>query len=145
MINALLFVFGYRTSKMRQGKLSELIHNSARYSDLDECSVEAHFREIIDLVRISLSSNHANVHSLSLSGQPGPDAYDVVPNSNFVVARTAFKYTINTQMSNFTEVQTLLEGRGRPQTVPHPPSTFIFNVLLPVLICICRAKSNPSH
>lgn len=35
---------------MRQGKLSELIHNSARYPDLDECSVEVHFREIIDLV-----------------------------------------------------------------------------------------------
>lgn len=36
---------------MRQGKLSELIHNSANYPDLDECSVEVHFREIIDLVR----------------------------------------------------------------------------------------------
>lgn len=35
---------------MRQGKLSELIHNSANYPDLDECSVEVHFREIIDLV-----------------------------------------------------------------------------------------------
>ena len=53
-IDALLFVFGYRASKMRQGKLSELIHNSARYLDLDECSVEVHFREIIDLVRIFL-------------------------------------------------------------------------------------------
>ena len=37
---------------MRQGKLSELIHNSARYPDLDDCSVEVHFREIIDLVQI---------------------------------------------------------------------------------------------
>jgi len=50
-IDALLFVFGYRASKMRQGKLSELIHNSARYPELDECSVEVHFRDIIDLVR----------------------------------------------------------------------------------------------
>lgn len=47
-IDALLFVFGYRAPKMRQGKISELIHNSARYPDLDECSVEVHFREIID-------------------------------------------------------------------------------------------------
>ncbi|KAG1863144.1 hypothetical protein F4604DRAFT_1683729 [Suillus subluteus] len=31
------------------GKLSELIHNSARYPDLDECSMEVHFSEIIDL------------------------------------------------------------------------------------------------
>lgn len=49
-IDALLFVFGYRASKMRQGKLSELIHNSARHPDLDECSVEVHFRDIVDLV-----------------------------------------------------------------------------------------------
>ena len=53
-IDALLFVFGYRASKMRQGKLSELIHNSANFPDLDECSVEVHFREIIDLVSIEL-------------------------------------------------------------------------------------------
>ena len=50
-IDALLFVFGYRASKMRQGKLSELIHNSANYPDLEDCSVEVHFREIVDLVR----------------------------------------------------------------------------------------------
>jgi len=49
-IDALLFVFGYRASKMRQGKLSELIHNSDRYPNLQQCSVEVHFREIIDLV-----------------------------------------------------------------------------------------------
>ena len=49
-IDALLFVFGYRASKMRQGKLSELIHNSAKYPNLTDCSVEVHFREIVDLV-----------------------------------------------------------------------------------------------
>ena len=36
---------------MRQGKLSELIHNSANYPDLDDCKVEVHFQEITDLVR----------------------------------------------------------------------------------------------
>ncbi|KAF8548534.1 hypothetical protein OG21DRAFT_1489310 [Imleria badia] len=87
-IDAFLFVFGYRAPKMRQGKLSELIHNSARYPDLDDCSVE-----------------------------PGPDAYQVVPNSQLVVARIAYKnnsskYMINGCASNFTEVQTLLKGRG---------------------------------
>ncbi|KZT08792.1 RecF/RecN/SMC protein [Laetiporus sulphureus 93-53] len=96
-IDALLFVFGYRASKMRQGKLSELIHNSARHPDLDECSVEVHFREIIDL--------------------PGPDAFEVVPGSQLIVARTAYKnnssrYTINGRQSNYKEVQTLLKGRG---------------------------------
>ncbi|KAJ3891205.1 hypothetical protein GG344DRAFT_20486, partial [Lentinula edodes] len=48
-IDALLFVFGYRAAKMQQGKLSELIHNSARYSDLDRCTVDVYFRDIIDL------------------------------------------------------------------------------------------------
>ena len=49
-IDALLFVFGYRASKMRQGKLSELIHNSAGMEGLESCSVEVWFREIMDLV-----------------------------------------------------------------------------------------------
>ena len=49
-IDALLFVFVYRVLKMRQAKLSDLIHNSARYSNLQDCSVEVHFREIIDEV-----------------------------------------------------------------------------------------------
>ena len=53
-IDALLFVFGYRASKMRQGKISELIHNSANHPDLDECSVEVHFRDIIDLVSVAI-------------------------------------------------------------------------------------------
>ncbi|KAL6304841.1 RecF/RecN/SMC [Sparassis latifolia] len=96
-IDALLFVFGYRASKMRQGKLSELIHNSARYPNLDDCSVEVHFRDITDL--------------------PGPDAFEIVPGSDLVVARTAYKnnasrYSINGRQSNYTEVQTLLKGRG---------------------------------
>ncbi|KAI0312985.1 RecF/RecN/SMC N terminal domain-containing protein [Amylostereum chailletii] len=96
-IDALLFVFGYRASKMRQGKLSELIHNSAQYPDLDSCTVEVHFRDIVDL--------------------PGPDAYEVVPNSTLIVSRTAFKnnssrYTINSRASNYKEVQSLLKGRG---------------------------------
>ncbi|KAG9837974.1 structural maintenance of chromosome protein, partial [Aureobasidium melanogenum] len=35
VIDSLLFVFGFRASKMRQGKISALIHNSAAYPDLD--------------------------------------------------------------------------------------------------------------
>ena len=68
-IDALLFVFGYRASKMRQGKLSELIHNSARYTDLDFCSVEVHFREILDLVSSSQGyiRHLPYVHSLSIT------------------------------------------------------------------------------
>ena len=53
-IGALLFVFGYRaSSKLRQGKLSELIHYPVRYLNLHECSGEVLFRAIIDLLRFS--------------------------------------------------------------------------------------------
>lgn len=51
VIDSLLFVFGFRASKMRQGKISALIHNSAAFPDLDFCEVEVHFEEVIDLVR----------------------------------------------------------------------------------------------
>ncbi|SGY49508.1 BQ5605_C001g00787 [Microbotryum silenes-dioicae] len=152
-IDALLFVFGYRATKMRQGKLSELIHNSGvvvpeesstnplaptqdeadgvEYEDdesdddgslgkkkggkkgkgkkkdanygaaqeglIGSCTVEVWFREIIDL--------------------PGRDDFTVVPNSQLIVARTAYRnnssrYTINGKVSSFTEVQTLLKARG---------------------------------
>lgn len=50
VIDSLLFVFGFKAKKMRQGKLSELIHNSTNYQNLDSCTVEVHFQEIIDLV-----------------------------------------------------------------------------------------------
>ncbi|KAF9971964.1 hypothetical protein BGZ73_004997 [Actinomortierella ambigua] len=49
VIDALLFVFGYRANKMRQGKLSELIHNSTGSEGVDSCTVEIHFAEIIDM------------------------------------------------------------------------------------------------
>lgn len=82
---------------MRQGKLSELIHNSAKHPDLLTCSVEIHFQEIIDGDKT--------------------DEFTVVPNSSLVVSRQAYrnnssKYTINTRTSTFTEVTTLLKSRG---------------------------------
>ncbi|KAL7424908.1 Structural maintenance of chromosomes protein 4 [Cryptotrichosporon argae] len=96
-IDALLFVFGYRASKMRQGKLSELIHNSAGKEGLESCSVEVWFREIVDL--------------------PGVNDFLLVPNSQLVVTRTAFRnnssrYSVNNSSSSFTEVTTLLKGKG---------------------------------
>jgi structural maintenance of chromosome 4 len=50
VIDSLLFVFGFRASKMRQGKLSALIHNSAQFPNLEYCEVEVHFQEVMDLV-----------------------------------------------------------------------------------------------
>lgn len=50
VIDSLLFVFGFRASKMRQGKLSALIHNSAEFPNLDHCEVAVHFQEVLDHV-----------------------------------------------------------------------------------------------
>ena len=96
VIDSLLFVFGFRASKMRQGKISALIHNSAAFPDLDHCEVEVHFQEVMDL--------------------PG-GKHEIVPDSTLIISRRAFKnnaskYYINTRESNFTAVTELLKNRG---------------------------------
>lgn len=96
VIDSLLFVFGFRASKMRQGKISALIHNSAQYPDLDFCEVEVYFQEIIDL--------------------PG-GKHEVVPDTELVVSRRAFKnnssnYYLNGRTTNFTTVTTLLKEKA---------------------------------
>jgi len=96
VIDSLLFVFGFRASKMRQGKISALIHNSAAFPDLEYCEVAVHFQEVVD--------------------QAG-GKHEVVPDSSLVISRKAFKnnaskYYINMSESNFTAVTTLLRDRG---------------------------------
>jgi structural maintenance of chromosome 4 len=96
VIDSLLFVFGFRASKMRQSKLSALIHNSAAFPDLDYCEVEVHFQEVKDLPN---------------------GGHEVIPDSQLVVSRRAFKnnsskYYINRKESTFTIVTTLLKDRG---------------------------------
>lgn len=96
VIDSLLFVFGFRASKMRQGKISALIHNSAQYPDLPFCEVEVHFEQVLDL----------------------PDGgHEVIPDSHLIVSRRAFrnnssKYYMNKKETNFTTVTTFLRDRG---------------------------------
>ncbi|KAJ3112511.1 Structural maintenance of chromosomes protein 4 [Phlyctochytrium bullatum] len=99
VIDALLFVFGFKARKLRQERLSDLIHNSANYSNLDSCGVEVHFVEIIDA--------------------PNSDAFTVVDGSELVISRTVEKgkvdkstYRINGKASTFTEVTNLLKIKG---------------------------------
>ncbi|KAL8804720.1 MAG: hypothetical protein Q9182_002412 [Xanthomendoza sp. 2 TL-2023] len=96
VIDSLLFVFGFRASKMRQGKISALIHNSAKFPNLDYCEVEVYFQEVMDLPA---------------------GGHEVVPESTLAISRRAFKnnaskYYINAQESSFTTVTTLLKDRG---------------------------------
>ncbi|NXG55088.1 SMC4 protein, partial [Hemiprocne comata] len=96
VIDSMLFVFGYRAQKIRSKKLSVLIHNSDEHKDIQSCSVEVHFQKIID--------------------KEGDD-YEVIPNSNFCVSRTAYRdnssvYHINGKKTTFKDVGILLRSHG---------------------------------
>lgn len=96
VIDSMLFVFGFRANKMRQGKLSELIHNSEAAPNLPFCSVEIHFQHVTDNL---------------------DDTTTVVPNSDLIVSRKAYRnnsseYLINNKRSNYKEVTSLLKEKG---------------------------------
>nr|AAI07945.1 Smc4 protein [Rattus norvegicus] len=96
VIDSMLFVFGYRAQKIRSKKLSVLIHNSDEHTDIQSCTVEVHFQKIID--------------------KEGDD-YDVLPNSNFYVSRTAYRdntsvYHISGKKRTFKDVGNLLRSHG---------------------------------
>lgn len=93
----MLFVFGFRASKMRQGKLSELIHNSGDQRP-DYCQVDIHFQMVVDDLVV-------------------PQKADVVPDSELIISRKAFRnnqslYYINGKTSSYSEVTTLLKNKG---------------------------------
>lgn len=50
VIDSMLFVFGYRASKIRSKKISVLIHNSSQHADINSCTVSIYFHKIIDQV-----------------------------------------------------------------------------------------------
>jgi len=96
---------------MRQSKVSELIHSSEAYPNLDFAKVAVHFQNVID--------------------QPD-GSFTVVPGSEFVVTREArrdnsSRYWINDKSSNFSEVTKFLKTRGidldhnRPSAAPSDP------------------------
>ncbi|XP_043470645.1 structural maintenance of chromosomes protein 4 [Leptopilina heterotoma] len=96
VIDSLLFVFGYRASKIRSKKISVLIHNSSEHLNVKSCTVSIHFQQIID--------------------KEGDD-YEIVPNSQFVISRTAFKdsssyYQLDGRKVIFKEIAKLLRSHG---------------------------------
>jgi structural maintenance of chromosome 4 len=97
VIDAMMFVFGKRAKQLRLNKVSELIHNSTDFRNLEHARVEVHFHEIIDHV-------------------DDEEGYDIVPNSDFVISREAYrnnssKYFVNDKTSSFTEVTKLLKSK----------------------------------
>ncbi len=98
VIDAMLFVFGKRAKKLRLNKVSELIHKSEKFPNVDFASVSVHFVDIID-------------------DPNSDDGYSTIPGTELVVSRTAYlnnssKYHVDGKTSTFTEVGALLRHRG---------------------------------
>ncbi|CAG9122120.1 unnamed protein product [Plutella xylostella] len=96
VIDSMLFVFGYRASKIRSKKISVLLHSSSKFPNVQSASVAVHFCQILE-------------------GE-GED-FTVVPGSEIVVSRTAFKdnssfYTLNGKRVQFKEVARMLQSHG---------------------------------
>ncbi|CAG9568632.1 unnamed protein product [Danaus chrysippus] len=96
VIDSMLFVFGYRATKIRSKKISVLIHSSSKFPNITSASVAVHFCQIID-------------------GEG--EEFTVVPNSEIVVSRTAAKdnssyYTLNGKRVQFKEVAKMLRSHG---------------------------------
>ncbi|XP_061935021.1 structural maintenance of chromosomes protein 4 [Apis cerana] len=96
VIDSMLFVFGYRASKIRSKKISVLIHNSSEHQNINSCTVSVHFQQIIDKLEME---------------------YDIVPNSEIVISRTAFKdnssyYELNKKKVQFKEIAKILRFYG---------------------------------
>lgn len=93
VIDSMLFVFGYRSNKIRCKKLALMIHNSKKFPNVNSCRVAVHFAEIED----------------------NPDGtYRTVEGSEFAIAREAQRnnasfYTINNRRVQFKEVAALLK------------------------------------
>ncbi|KAL9651278.1 hypothetical protein ABK040_001231 [Willaertia magna] len=111
VIDAIQFVFGKRGKKLRLKKLSELIHCSTNFPNLEEASVSVHFAEI-------WIKNHEEEQTDSMETTNNNDLTDdIVPNSEFVIKRNVTKsgnstYFIDDNKSSFTEVTNLLKSKG---------------------------------
>ncbi|KAH9505175.1 Structural maintenance of chromosomes protein 4 [Bulinus truncatus] len=97
VIDSMLFVFGYRANKIRSKKISVLIHNSDKHQDINSCSVAVHFQKIID-------------------NEEG-EGYRVVPNSELVVSRVAYRdnsscYFLDGKKAAYKEVAQVLRNSG---------------------------------
>ncbi|KAK2195337.1 bifunctional P-loop containing nucleoside triphosphate hydrolase/SMCs flexible hinge/DNA-directed RNA polymerase III subunit RPC4/RecF-RecN-SMC [Babesia duncani] len=104
VIDAMLFVFGFRAKQMRFEKLSELIHNSNAYirlnkgRPLESMEVSVHFCEILD-------------------HDPDSDGFEVIEGSELVISREVFRdntsrYRINGSNSTQKQVSNALKSFG---------------------------------
>ena len=104
VIDGFLFVCGKRAKKIRLNKISELIHNSGQHRNLEFARVSVHFVAIVDREGADRSA-------------PDAEQYDIVPGSETVVSRVAYKnntskYFVDDKVSTYTDVTTRLRQYG---------------------------------
>lgn len=98
VIDAMLFIFGRPAKQLRHAKISELLHNSATHRSVTSATVTVYFHDIVDT-------------------GPGDEDYTALPNSEFSVARTAYrnntsKYFLNDVEVKRKEIVELLKSKG---------------------------------
>ena len=93
VLDGLLFVFGKRAKQIRQKRLGELVHESARYPNLTQASVTVYFYDV------------------------AADTDERVPGSELVLRRTVNKksesvYYLNGRVKRFAEIAAVLREKG---------------------------------
>lgn len=126
VIDSMLFVFGYRSNKIRCKKLALMIHHSKKFPNINSCRVAVHFAQIED----------------------NPDGtYRTVEGSEFAIAREAHRnnasyYTINDRRVHFKEVAALLKKHNvdldHNRFLILQVSTIFFRLILCQIIMYCK-------
>ena len=98
LIESLLFVFGYRAKKLRLQKISDVIHRSEQFKNIQYAKVSVFFQEIIDYV------DEESFY------QPVKDSHFVI--SRLVLLRNETKYFVNQQECSYKDVVTVLRRKG---------------------------------
>ncbi|KAL3316032.1 Structural maintenance of chromosomes protein 4 [Cichlidogyrus casuarinus] len=99
VIDSMLFVFGFRSTKIRSKKVGNLVHKSLLLPNIEYCQVEVHFQKIID------------------TGD-GPEDYNVVPDTSFTISRrvhadgTGSCYYIDSTRATIKDVTKILSNNG---------------------------------
>lgn len=123
VIDSLLFVFGYRSSKIRSKKVSVLLHKSDKHKDVRQCSVTVYFVHIQDDVIVLLlffiiNNSLCFLHFLSIMLQiTAQTGFVPIPGTEIKITRTAFKdntsfYTLNDKRVKFKDVAIILKKNG---------------------------------
>ncbi|CAD6227695.1 GSCOCG00001375001-RA-CDS [Cotesia congregata] len=95
VIDAMLFVFGFRASKIRSTSVGVLIHNSAEHPKITSCKVSIYFEKVIE----------------------EPEGYRTIPNTQLKISRRGYKnnssrYEMNDKEVPFKAIERQLKSEG---------------------------------